>query len=67
MVVVEHLDRQSNSLFGAWLDGPMIRSYEKPGTENTHSQTNGKGARRTQTSHQNHLGVSAEPTEGALT
>ena len=40
MVVVEHLDGQSKSLFGPWLHGPMIHSYRKPCTENTHSQTN---------------------------
>src|SRR5260370_27711908 len=52
MLVLEHLDWQSNSLFGAWRHGPMSRSYEKPGTENSHSQPNGKGARRTQTGYQ---------------
>ena len=30
----------------------MIHSYGKPCTENTHSQTNATGARRTQTGHQ---------------
>jgi hypothetical protein len=62
MVVLEHLDRQSNSLF--W---PMIHSYRKPSTENTHSQTNATGALRTQTGVRNYLGASAETTEGAVT
>ena len=47
MVVLAHLDRQSNSMF--W---PMIHSYGKPCTENTHSQTNATGSRRTQTRRQ---------------
>ena len=58
MVVLAHLDRQSNSLF--W---PMIHSYGKPCTENIHSHTNAPGSRRTQTEHQNYLGASAEPQE----
>src|ERR1700704_5066882 len=47
MVVLAHLDRQSNSLF--W---PMIHRHGKPCTENTHSHTNAIGARRTETRHQ---------------
>jgi hypothetical protein len=47
MVVLGHLDRQSNSLLA-----PMIHNDEKPCTENIHSQTNATGARRTQTRHQ---------------